>query len=296
MADHLPISEGLEPTWSGIPVERHESIWSTSGEALDRAHRGSLSGARVIVAATQTGAYGRRGRAWQAPRGGLWWTLAHPWKAETPASEPPHGSEALGLRVGWACLGLVSGELERAGVARERVRLKWPNDVLVDGRKALGCLCEGVVEGPEGKAGRSWLIVGVGLNVNNDAAELGSDLRRAPTSLRGVAGREFDLDSLGADLTARVLQALAPMGRDRWMGELGEIVSRLEGLDGPITLRLPGGETLRGTLVGLSDTGRLVVVNERGRTVAPAGAEIVASTSAGAADSRNADPGSELGV
>lgn len=277
MTYHKPNNGAPELSWSGVPVERQASVWSTSGEARERVHRGALSGARVIVAATQTGAYGRRGRAWQAPRGGLWWTLALPWEGEQTGPDPAHGAEALGLRVGWACLGLVDGALRTAGGGRERITLKWPNDVLIDGRKALGCLCEGVVEGPEGKAGRRWLIVGVGLNVNNNPEELGSDLRRSPTSLRAVAGREFDLDALGAELTERVLGALTELTRDQWMAEITEIVTRLDGLDGPIEVRLPGGETIRGTLTGLSDTGRLVITNQQGRTVAPAGAEIVAA-------------------
>lgn len=258
-------------------MERHASLWSTSGEAKERVHNGALTGPLVITAATQTGAYGQRGRAWQAPRGGLWWTLAYPWESEPASSEPAHGAEALGLRVGWACLGTVDAALEGTGIEHGRITLKWPNDVLIDGRKALGCLCEAVVEGKGKTPGRRWLIVGVGLNVNNDPEALSGDLRRPPTSLRRVAGREFELENLGEALTGRVLSALAPRTRDQWMAEITEIVSRLDGLDGPIEVRLPGGDTLSGTLTGMSDTGRLVVQTDRGRTVAPAGAEIVAS-------------------
>lgn len=266
-------------------MERHPSLWSTSGEARERVHRGELPAARVIVAAIQTGAYGRRGRAWQAPEGGLWWTLAIPQEPEGPsAAAHPDDAERLGLRVGAACLATVTDALRPAEVASERITLKWPNDVLIDGCKTLGCLCERVVEGVGSR--RMWLIVGVGLNVNNDPQDLGPSLRRPPTSLRAIADREFDLEALGADLTRRVLGAVKPQSDAQWLAALRQIAGRLHGIDEPIRLSLPGGEMLHGTLAGLSDTGRLVVQTERGRVVAAPGAEILAANSASGTDSQ----------
>lgn len=115
--------------------------------------------ADVCIAEHQSAGRGRRGREWLAPFGGgiclsLSWSFP----------EPPRQLSALSLAVGVA----LRRALESSGT--EGVRLKWPNDVLVNGRKLGGILCELRAEA----AGPAYVVIGIGLN-----AHLTESARRA---------------------------------------------------------------------------------------------------------------------
>ncbi len=273
MTYHIPNKSAEVRLKPQIRVERHAELASTSGEARERARRGELTEAVSIVAEVQTGGYGRRGRRWESPRGGLWWSLA--WPVEEGEQGESEYLEGVGLRIGGACLDTVTEALRGAGVVEDRITLKWPNDVLIDGKKVSGCLCEMVADGA--RAERKWLIIGVGMNVNNDPEALSGELRRPPTSLSAVSGTEFDLGALAGALTERVCGVLGACGRGESLKELQRLTLRLYGLDGLIEVCEPNGIVIRGTLVGLSDQGRLAVMTGDGRHFASPGAEIVAA-------------------
>jgi BirA family biotin operon repressor/biotin-[acetyl-CoA-carboxylase] ligase len=124
----------------------HESIGSTNKELVDLAARRSIDGV-VCLAETQTAGRGRRGRAWMSPPGP---SISLP--LGRVLALPPTQVGALSLVVGLA----VADALSAAGV-----RLKWPNDLLLSGRKLGGILVELV----EGKSS-STVVVGVGINVD----------------------------------------------------------------------------------------------------------------------------------
>jgi BirA family transcriptional regulator, biotin operon repressor / biotin---[acetyl-CoA-carboxylase] ligase len=123
------------------------------GSTMDVLHELAQGGApagTAVVAEVQEAGRGSRGRAWSSPRGGLWLSvLARP--AET-------GLELLSLRAGLA----LAAVLSRAG-AGDDLRLKWPNDLMLDQRKVGGILCEARWQG----ASPAWVVIGVGLNVTN---------------------------------------------------------------------------------------------------------------------------------
>lgn len=134
----------------------------------------------VVVAATQTGAAGRHGRRWAAPRGGLWFTAGWP-IGDRSAAGP--AAVLAGLATARAA--------EAAGLDADRACLRWPNDVLADGGKLSGVLCETF------ETARGWaLLVGVGINANLRAADLPGDLRTEPATLLELLGRPVDLDGL----------------------------------------------------------------------------------------------------
>lgn len=115
----------------------------------DLAQAGAAAGT-AVVAEEQTVGRGSRGRAWSSPPGGLWLSvLARPEAA---------GLELLSLRAGLAVVEL----LDRLGAGR-RLRLKWPNDLMLDERKSGGILCEARWQGPS----LAWVVIGLGLNVTN---------------------------------------------------------------------------------------------------------------------------------
>ena len=253
-----------------VDVERVTLVDSTNRLARARIEREGIDAPRVIVAREQSGGYGRHGRAWHSPPGGLWMSLAWPCAAEATA----------GVRVGAAAWSAIRRALAEsvtqdppAAAVERRVRLKWPNDVLIDAQKVCGCLCERVAPGlgAPGVAPDGWLIVGVGVNVNNDPGALPTGLRRPATSLGHCAGRAMDLDRVLVVLLEELAERLTgPVSASIAMAALA--LARLEEI---IDVALPGGGTARGRLMGLSDDGRLVLHHDGRRTVAPLGAEIL---------------------
>jgi BirA family biotin operon repressor/biotin-[acetyl-CoA-carboxylase] ligase len=148
-----------------------DEVDSTMAEAARRAP--DLDGPVWIMARRQTAARGRRGRVWMQPAGNLAATLIYkPWATPQQAAK----RSFLAANALFETLALFVG--------RERLALKWPNDVLLDGGKVAGILLEST-----GRAGQGivdWLAVGVGVNIAAVPADVTGHF--APVSLAGAAG------------------------------------------------------------------------------------------------------------
>ena len=129
----------------------YDSIGSTNDEAKHLAREGAEEGT-LVWALEQSAGHGRRGRAWSSPRGNLYLSLIL--RPDCPA-----GSAA---QLGFIAA-LAVGDALRAILPRiERIAYKWPNDVLIDGRKIAGLLLECETVGSEKL---SFIVVGVGVNL-----------------------------------------------------------------------------------------------------------------------------------
>ena len=166
------IEFGLDAPYT---VEYHDAVDSTNTRARAIAMEGAADTA--VVADEQTGSRGRLDRPWTAPSGGVWCSVVL--QPDLPPAHVPLVSLAAGVATATAC--------REAGV---EAHLKWPNDVLVGedgergGRKLAGILTE-----MEGEADRvSWLVVGIGVNANIDAAAL----PEGATTLRAETGGDID--------------------------------------------------------------------------------------------------------
>ncbi len=169
------------------PFRFYSQIASTNDAAREWAEAGAPPGA-VIVAEAQTAGRGRFARRWQAPAGtGLLFSLIVPLRP-TDAEV----STKLPLAVGIAA----AEALEQFGV--HEVKLKWPNDLLIQGRKVCGILAEATWSGQK----PLFAIVGIGLNVRVDFS--GSDLIRRAISLETVLGRPIDRAALLKTLLAHL--------------------------------------------------------------------------------------------
>ena len=224
------------------PLRAYRSVPSTQALARTWAETGAPEGA-VVLADHQTAGRGRRGRAWAAPPGTslLFSVVLRP---PLPVTRWPEIPLAAGCAV-------AEGLEGAAGVT---AALKWPNDVLVDGRKLAGILAEGIAGPPP------LVILGVGVNVSQADADWPSDL----------AGRARSLADVAAPVT-RVAVLSAVLARlEAWYGRLlaegfepVRAAWRLRGLLG-VRVLLPAGE---GTAVDLAPGGELVVRREDGQTV-----------------------------
>jgi BirA family biotin operon repressor/biotin-[acetyl-CoA-carboxylase] ligase len=217
-----------------------DQIDSTNAEARRRAEAGE-AGPLWIVTRRQTAGRGRRGRAWVSDAGNLAATLLT--TTALPAAEAAQVTFVAALAV---------VDLLDAFTAPGAVSIKWPNDVLIEGRKVSGIL----VESGAHASGRLWLAVGIGVNLahapadtERPAAALAAHLRPGlayPPSPEAAA--EVLADSFAAWSGRWEALGFQPI-LDAW-------IARTRGLDAPCTARL-GHETLTGRADGVEPDGAL---------------------------------------
>ncbi|HEX5177240.1 MAG TPA: biotin--[acetyl-CoA-carboxylase] ligase [Chthoniobacteraceae bacterium] len=161
---------------------------STNDRANDFARRGAPGGTAVL-AEFQTAGRGRFGRRWEStPYAGIWCSLLL----------RPHFMPALWPRLTtWTALAIADAIEETAGVA---VAIKWPNDLVIAGRKVAGIL----IETGEDEAQRRFAVVGFGINVNQTASDFSDGLAENAGSLRQLTGRPLDR----AALTVAIFRAM----------------------------------------------------------------------------------------
>jgi len=164
-------------------IHHYYKIGSTNTEAMQSASEGAPEGS-VFVAEEQLGGRGRGGHAWHSARStGIYCSVIL--RPALPPSEALIFSLATGLAVHSAVAG-ISPEL--------RPDLKWPNDLLLNGKKFCGILTEMNAEATRVR----YLVVGMGINVNQ--AKFPADLREIATSLRIETGTEWSRVELCAAL------------------------------------------------------------------------------------------------
>jgi BirA family transcriptional regulator, biotin operon repressor / biotin---[acetyl-CoA-carboxylase] ligase len=235
-------------------VRRFETLVSTNSYLLEQARGGASEGV-VAVADYQTGGRGRLGRRWEAPPGTC--LLASILLRPVLASDQLHLCTAvLALAAADACE-------QVAGVVPA---VKWPNDLLVGGRKLAGVLAESDSGAPGGSQGSVAVVVGIGCNVDW-AGPKGA----GGTSLREAAGQPVDREALLWALLdvfgPRYRSLDSPGGREALAGELR---ARCETLGRVVRVDLAGG-SITGTAVELTGSGHLVVETETGRHEVAAG-------------------------
>ncbi len=233
-------------------VGRRVAVWNRVASTNDLAAGASSSLANdglVVLAEEQTAGRGSRGRTWTTPPASsvLMSVLLFPPKA----LEDPAWLTALAAVSVADVVALGDGELGPSS-SRLSPRIKWPNDVRVDGRKVAGIL----VERGQGT------VIGIGLNVNVDRAEFPDHLRGSATSLRCLHGRRLDRSAVVRDLIDRLDhyydQSIAH-GPDWLNGRYGHYSEhrghRVEVRVGPgrRTGRLVDIDLRRGLLLGLDD-------------------------------------------
>lgn len=212
----------------GEPHIHLEVVDSTNAYAKERAQFGAAHGT-TITADSQTAGRGRQGREWVAPPGSalLMSVILRP-------AEPRHrfAPLAAALAVAETCEAL-------AGV---EAKIKWPNDVWIEGRKVSGILVEAR---PDHDIECSWVVIGIGLNTSIEISELPGELQATATSL----GLPAETDAL-TPLLARLAHWI-----DAPTDELLAAWRERDALRGR-TIAWDGGE---GVADGVDDEGNLLV-------------------------------------
>ncbi len=224
---------------------------NVQARALAEAHPGEPL---LVTATVQTAGRGRHGRSWQSPPGGAWLSVV--WPAPRTA-----GAATAGVALA-AAVAVRRAVCRVAPEAAPRLRIKWPNDLLLDDCKIAGILCEHAPLARDGAAGA--LIVGVGVNVDFDPALFPPDLRHPATTLRAALGHSPSVEEVIAAVAGSlevVLQAYAATGLDDALR--AELADHLAYLGEVRTWLLPTGP-IAGRVLGIDDEGRLLLDGPRG--------------------------------
>jgi BirA family biotin operon repressor/biotin-[acetyl-CoA-carboxylase] ligase len=230
---------------SGWTVERVAVAASTMDLARLQARAGAPD-RWAVVAEEMTAGRGTHERGWHAPKGGLYLSFVLRGLPDV---------RLVSLALGNA----VADTLEVAGA---EPRLKWVNDVWVDGRKVAGILVEGESTG----SAVDFLVAGIGVNVNGHARAFPAPLDATAATLKDVLG----CDSCVPDLEALLLHSV-----DRWLGMLrdgegAQVVAAFRARDG-LKGRRVRVEGVEGTAAGIDDQGHLLVQTAQGTQAVQSG-------------------------
>ncbi len=227
-------------SWRNLTVL--DSTGSTNADLVELAERGDAATGAVVVANTQTAGRGRLGRSWESPAGGsLSWSVM----LRAPDTALGFAPMLVGLAVARAIRNRTNLQ----------VGLKWPNDVILDGKKLAGFLSERVSGG---------VVVGCGINVGLSAQDLDVPDATSLADHGALPARE--------DLLITCLQELSVL-ETRWReGSFsGEATGLLEQyraacvtLGSAVTVDLPDGERVVGTAQTVDADVRLVVITDSG--------------------------------
>jgi BirA family biotin operon repressor/biotin-[acetyl-CoA-carboxylase] ligase len=206
----------------------------------------------VVSARVQTGGRGRRGRTWFSPAEGLWFSVI--------LRDPMPLSRAAEVTL------LASVAVRRAILSQLDlpIQIKWPNDLLCDGRKVCGILAEVRADGEVVQ----HVVLGIGINANIPAEAFPKELTGVATSLLAAAGRPVHRTAL----TARVLQEFEPLFRDLvedgpgFAGVVDEWRAASHTLGRWVRIQTPTG-LIEGTALDIDTRGVLTVRLDNGRTV-----------------------------
>ena len=246
----------LQTQYVGRAILWFRSLSSTQELAKELVNaKGALRvGGYVIIADSQLSGTGRNGREWASPRGGIWLSVI--------LSSMLHPSKCISFSFG-ASLAVSEAITRCTGLES---KLKWPNDVLIDGKKVSGVLIDASVN----SSSIEYVIVGIGVNVNVNSAEVQRDIKCQTLSCQ--------VTSLSDELAARcdkvrliknILQTLDkyylkiesdtdyPL-LEQWKHRAIDITSK------PVYVS-HGAEGFTATVLGLEEDGSLVVVRDNNR-------------------------------
>jgi len=226
-----------------------DEVDSTNDEAARQLATGRAA-PFVILARQQTRGRGRLGRSWHSePNGNLYASFAF---------RPRVAPGRMAIFTLW--MGVNICELI-ANFTELKPAIKWPNDILFDGRKAGGMLTEARVDADQIRD----LIFGLGLNVNGPTDGWPADLARRAVSLAEQAKAPLDVNRFTAALIGRVLLAYEQFAEGEHLSAFADLWQRYDVLRGNRIALLQGDRRIVGTAMGIDDEGSLLIRPTNGK-------------------------------
>ncbi|MPV38392.1 biotin--[acetyl-CoA-carboxylase] ligase [Georgenia subflava] len=259
-------------------VERVERTGSTNTDlrAAAAADPGAWPHLSVLVARSQEAGKGRAGRAWVTPAGTAL-TASVLLRPRVPPARLPWVTLLAGLALHRACATLAPGV---------PTGLKWPNDLLalgvgeeLDGwgrdRKLAGILTEALPPAPPPGRPGAAVVLGVGLNVAQDRAQLPVPWATSLRILGSAAAPSDALDALGRELAAVLRRWEEADGDAESSGLADDVRAASTTLGRQVSVELPGGEIIQGRADDLGPDGHLLVTTTEGATVTVAAGDVL---------------------
>ena len=245
------LSQILEKTFVA-DLEHHPVIGSTNDRAMECAAIAGVKLPFLVLADRQTAGRGRGANRWWTGPGSLAFSLlmgpvqARPAGAagermfDAARRPPPLVSLAAGVAVVEAMAPLVSGH---------EIGLHWPNDVMLDGRKLAGILIEVLANGR--------LVIGIGINSNNTAADAPPEVRLRVVTLRDATGQPHDQMEILIAILCQLQRLLAELGLSA--GSLARRAHELCLQRGQRWQVVQGNTRMEGYCLGIADDGALLL-------------------------------------
>lgn len=237
----VEIESKIETNWVGRNIIFHKETSSTNIDAKELAEKGEAAGT-VVVADMQTAGRGRRGRGWVSPAGkDIYMTVVL-----RPQCRPEKAS-VLTLVMALAVLKAVSERIP------QKCSIKWPNDIVVNGKKICGILTEMSAE----LDGIHYVVIGTGINVNQEF--LAEEIQETATALRIECGHQINRATLVAR-TLYYLEKYYAIFEENWdfSGLVNEYNQFLVNRDREVCVLDPKG-AYEGTARGINENGELLV-------------------------------------
>jgi BirA family biotin operon repressor/biotin-[acetyl-CoA-carboxylase] ligase len=237
------IAAGLETRWLAREIQYFEEVDSTNRVALELAQAGAAHGTTVI-AESQNAGRGRLGRSFFSPPGTNLYTSIVLRPEITTASAP---TWILAAAVG------VAKAIEETVGKPDEVTIKWPNDVLLSGLKTSGILMELAAEA----ARVSFLVLGIGVNLNVDRQEFPEEFQARATSLASFLGHPVDRLSFVRCLCAHLEQIFDLTSHLGFEGVIEQFETRFQMRGQQVCARELDGSKITGVALGIDSDGAL---------------------------------------
>ena len=213
-----------------------------------QAKRENYEDGTVIFAESQTAGKGRKNRKWQSHKGlGLYFTIAL--KPDMEVNYLSHFSLLFNYSV---------FKVLRNYVDRE-IKIKWPNDIYLNGKKITGFLIESSIENNS----ISKLIVGVGINVNQSLKDFEEDIKEVATSLKIEEGKTFNRKEIFLDILQQIEKDYLKFIKEKYL-DIKKIEENLLWLNQDVMILEDGKPILSGKLIGLNEDGSLMLKTDEG--------------------------------
>jgi BirA family biotin operon repressor/biotin-[acetyl-CoA-carboxylase] ligase len=248
----------------GRDIRVFERTTSTN-DIIARLGRDGIREGAVVFAESQSRGRGRLGRLWLSPaRKGLWFSIL------LRPDLPPQSATQLTVA---AATALARAIALQTGLAPE---IKWPNDILIRGKKVAGILTELTAELDHVKE----MVLGIGVDVNLDAAEFPHDLRKTATSLKIESGQTVDRAELAVAILRELDADYDRIRRGQFELVAAEWRQRCGTLGREVSIRI-GDRVIRGRAESLDAEGALLLRTQHGRLERIIGGDVTMEKEAG---------------
>ena len=236
------ISKDLNTKYIGKNLYIFNEVSSTNTVARFLSMNGVENGS-VIISEKQTDARGRSGKSWESPLGGVWLSIIL--TPNVDHSKLPLITLATGVAV--------AKTLEKIGV--ENPEIKWPNDIMINGKKVCGILTEAIAKFNTIEN----VIIGVGIDANLDINQFPEELKEGTTTLKNELGRKGDENLLIKEFLEEFERISELFNNEGYEEILKEWRKRSYTIGKIVEVRTPFNKNYDGYVVGIGKEGALIV-------------------------------------